>query len=92
VWVLPRFEAELGARLLGRFAAEVQEWPQQMTGSWRHPGQGSAAGATSQAKQHGFGLVIEGVAEQYGGGTRSGCCVKGTISGLTCRCFGSHSR
>src|SRR4030095_12573074 len=51
VWVLPRFEPELDARLLSRFPAEVQEWPQQMAGSRRHAGQRSAAGATGQAKQ-----------------------------------------
>ena len=39
VWVLPRVESLLCTGLLGRFTAEVKEWPQQVPGPGWHPGQ-----------------------------------------------------
>ena len=57
----------------------------------RHARQGAGAGATAQAEQHGFCLVVEGVAEQYGAGAGGfNGFGEGGVAGGARRHFGAH--
>ena len=76
-------------------AAQAEEGPQvgdaPFDAHGRHARQGARAGAAAQAEQHGFRLVVEGVAEEHGAGAgRLNSLLEGGVAGGACRHFGAH--
>ena len=65
VRVVPRLDAEFGARGPGGRARHRQQRTAPRRVVRPHPGEAARAGAAAQPEQDGFGLVVEGVAEQH---------------------------
>ena len=66
--VVPRVEAERLAHRERVLAPDAEQGPAQPSAHRGHTRQGTPAGAPGEAEQDRLGLVVEGVAEQHGGG------------------------
>ena len=70
------------SRLAALRAAHAEEGTAEAAAGGRHPGEGPAAGTAGEAEQHLLGLVVEGVAEEHGGGAVPvGGLVEGGVAG-----------
>ena len=79
----PRIETSIGTRLHGGLTPDAEQRSAVEGGSRRHPLQACGPAAPGESEQHGLGLVVEGVAEEYRGGTEF--CGDRVERGVACR-------
>jgi hypothetical protein len=89
---MPRLQFLDLADFQGLFPPQAQEGPEQASPDRPHARQRTGTRATSQAKEHLFGLVIQGVAQEDSIAPKIICCgFECRVPGIAGRSFGPES-